>query len=152
MNNLSGDNLKRVTQIAIVVKDIEKAIAIWSELLGLEKPSIAETEDLESTRMTFRGKPSKGKAKLAFLNLENIEIELIQPVDGPSTWQDFLDRHGEGIHHIAFHVENLEETLERFRKMGIRAEQKGDFKGGCYVYTDSKSELGAIIELLHMHA
>jgi methylmalonyl-CoA/ethylmalonyl-CoA epimerase len=152
MNNLSCDNLKRVTQIAIVVGDIEKAIAIWSELLGLEKPSIEETEDLELTHMTFRDKPSKGRAKLAFLNLENVVIELIQPVDGPSTWQDFLDRHGEGIHHIAFHVENLEETLERFRKMGIKVEQKGDFKGGCYVYTDSKSELGATIELLHMHA
>ena len=148
---MSCDNLKRITQIAIVVRDIEKATAMWSELLGLEKPTIEETEGLELTHMTFRGKPSKGRAKLAFFNLENLVLELIQPVDGASTWQNFLDRHGEGIHHIAFQVENLEETLEKFRKMGIKVEQKGDFKGGCYVYTNPKNELGAIIELLHMH-
>jgi methylmalonyl-CoA epimerase len=140
-----------VTQIAIVVRDIEKASAVWSELLGLEKPPIEETEGLESTHMTFRGKPSKGRAKLSFLNLENLELELIQPVEGPSTWQDFLDRCGEGIHHIAFHADNLEETLEKFGKMGINVEQKGDFKGGCYVYINPKNNLGAIIELLHIH-
>jgi methylmalonyl-CoA epimerase len=140
-----------VAQIAIVVRDIEKASAVWSELLGLEKPPIEETEGSELTHMTFRGKPSKGRAKLSFLNLENLELELIQPVDGPSTWQDFLDRCGEGIHHIAFHVDNLEDTLEKFRKMGVSVGQKGDFKGGCYVYTNPKNELGAIIELLRMH-
>jgi len=152
VNNLSCDDLKRVTQIAIVVRDIEKASAVWSKLLDMEKPSIVETEGLESTHMTFRGKPSNGKAKLCFLNLENLVLEFVQPVDGPSTWQDFLDRRGEGIHHIAFHVGDLKGTLERLRKIGINFEQQGDFKGGCYVYTDPKNELGAIIELLHTHA
>lgn len=144
------DDLKRVTQIAIVVRDIEKASAAWSELLGVEKPGIQETEGLESSHMTFRGKPSKGRAKLSFLELENLVLELIQPIDGPSTWQDFLDSHGEGIHHIAFQVKNLQGTLERFDKVGIKPEQKGDFKGGCYAYTNQKGKLGAVIELLQM--
>ena len=56
---MSRDDLKRVTQIAIVVRDIEKASSIWSELLGLEKPIIEETEGLELTHMTFRDKLSK---------------------------------------------------------------------------------------------
>jgi len=146
---LNRDNLKRVTQIAIVVRDIEKISAVWAELLGVKKPSVQETEGLESTHMTFRGKPSKGRAKLAFLKLENIELEFIQPIDGPSTWQDFMDKHGEGVHHIAFNVENLEETLEKFRRLGVEAEQKGEFEGGGYVYTNPKSSLGAIIELLY---
>jgi hypothetical protein len=151
VNSLSCSNLKRVTHIAIVVGDIEKAVAIWSELLGMQKPPITETERWESTHMTFRGKPSKAKAKLSFLNLENVVLEFIQPIGGPSTWQDFLERCGEGIHHIAFDVENLEVTLDSFRKVEVIVEQKGDFKGGCYVYTDPKSELKAIIELLHIH-
>jgi catechol 2,3-dioxygenase-like lactoylglutathione lyase family enzyme len=149
---LNYNELRRVTQIAIVVKDIERARAVWAELLGVEEQPIVEIESWESTHMMFRGKPSKGRAKLSFFNLENIVLELIQPIDGPSTWQNFLEKYGEGIHHIAFHVENLEETLEKFRRMGIKVEQKGEFKGGCYVYTNSKSELGAIIELLHMHS
>jgi len=149
---LTHGNLRRVTQIAIVVRDIEKARAIWSELLGLETPPIEETEGLELTHMTFRGKPSEGRARLSFLKLENLILEFIQPIDGPSTWQDFLDRCGEGIHHIAFQVDSLEETLEKFRKIGMNVEQKGNFKGGCYVYTESKNKLGATIELLHAHA
>ena len=147
---MGRDNFKRVTQIAIVVRDIEKTSAVWSKLLGLEELSIEETQGLESTHMTFKGKRSNGRAKLSFLNMENLVLEFIQPVGGPSTWQDFLDRCGEGIHHIAFQVDNLEAALEEFRKIGVNMEQKGDFEGGCYVYTNPKNGLGAIIELLHM--
>lgn len=146
---MGNNGLKRITQVAMVVRDIEKTRDFWSELLGVEKSPIVETEGWELTHMTFRGAPSEGKAKLTFFNLENIVLELIQPVSGPSTWQDFLKKHGEGIHHIAFNVENLDGTLEKFRKMGIGVEQKGDFEGGSYVYINSKSKLGAIIELLH---
>jgi len=101
--------------------------------------------------MAFRGEPSEGRARLAFFNLENIALELIQPIGAPSTWRDFLERCNEGIHHIAFQVDNLEEVLEKFGKIGVDVEQRGEFKGGCYTYTNSKSELGAIVELLHTH-
>lgn len=146
---MGGEKLKRITQVAIVVKNIEEARDFWAELLGADKNPIIETEGWERSHMTFRGAPSEGKAKLTFFDLENIVLELIQPVGGPSIWQDFLERHGEGIHHIAFNIENLDETLERFAEMGIGVEQKGDFEGGCYVYMNSKGKLGAIIELLH---
>lgn len=146
---MGGNGLRRVAQIGIVVSDIERARAIWAELLGVEEPPIVETESWESTHMVFRGKPSEGKAKVSFFNLENIVLELIQPIGGPSTWRDSLEKRGGGIHHIAFIVENVEEKLERFSRMGIEVEQKGEFKGGGYVYTDSKSELGATMELLY---
>lgn len=148
---MSYDRLRHVTQIGLVVEDIEKSRDAWAKLLGVEEPPIVETESWEFTHMTFRDKPSEGRAKLAFFELENIVLELIQPIGGPSTWQGFLETRREGIHHIAFRVDNLEETLEKFRRMGIQVEQRGDYKGGCYVYTDSKSKLGAIIELLHAY-
>jgi methylmalonyl-CoA epimerase len=146
---MSGDSLKRITQIAIVVRDIDKTLTTWSKLLGIVKPAVIVTEDWESTHMTFKGKPSKAKAKLAFVNMENVQLEFIEPIGRPSTWQEFLDKHGEGIHHIAFQVENLEETLDKLGQVGAKAEQKGDFKGGCYIYTNSKNDLAAIIEILH---
>jgi len=135
--------------VGFIVKDIEEARAAWAELLGIEKPPIVETEGSKSSHMTFKGKPSEGRAKLAFFRLENISVELIQPIGGPSTWQAFLDKHGNGIHHIAFNVENLDETLEKFKSMGIGIEQKGDYKGGCYTYLASKSKLGGAVEILH---
>ena len=146
---MSTEQFRHVTQVGFIVKDIEEARAAWAELLGAEEPSIVETESSESTHMTFKGKPSEGRAKLAFFRLENLTVELIQPVGGPSTWQDFLDEHGSGIHHIAFNVENLDETLGKFKSMGIGIEQKGDYKGGCYTYLASKSKLGGAVEILH---
>jgi len=150
--DLGDRKLRKITQIALVVKDIERAKAVWAQLLGVEEPATIETESRESTHMTFEGVPSEGRAKLSFFNFENIVLELIEPIGGPSTWQDFLEKRGEGIHHIAFQVEDLEETLDRFEKIEVGIEQKGEFKGGCYVYTDSKSELGAVIELLHSYS
>ena len=140
---------RRVTQVGLVVKNIEEARAAWAKLLDVAEPPIVETEGWESSHMTFKGKSSEGRAKLAFFRLENISVELIQPIGGPSTWQGFLDEHGNGIHHIAFNVENLDETLDKYKSMEIGIEQKGDYEGGCYTYIDSRGKLGGVIEILH---
>ena len=140
-----------MTQIGFVVRDIEEARAAWAELLGMEEPPVVETADWKSSHMEFKGKPSEGRAKLAFFSLENLSIELIEPIGGPSTWQGFLDRFGSGIHHVGFGVENLDETLGKLKSMGIGIEQKGDYEGGCYTYVDSRGKLGGVVELLHSH-
>lgn len=139
---------RRTTQIGIVVKNVEKSVEIWEKLLGVKTSSIVETEPQEKTGMKYRGKAADGRAKLAFLQLENITIELIEPVGGPSTWRDFLEKHGEGIHHIAFDVGDMESVKKSLRRMSIGIEQEGNFTGGCYAYTDPNSPLSIIIELL----
>ncbi|MEM2981224.1 MAG: VOC family protein, partial [Thermoproteota archaeon] len=138
---------RRATQIGIVVKNIEKSIEAWEKLLGIKASGMVETESLEKTGMKYKGRAAEGRAKLAFLQLENITIELIEPVGGPSTWRDFLEKHGEGIHHIAFDVGDMESVKKSLRGMGIGIDQEGNFTGGCYAYTDPKSPLGVIIEL-----
>ena len=148
---MTDEQFKRITQIGIVVKNIEKARADWAKLLGVKEQPIVETEDYEATHATFKDKPTKARAKLTFFPFENIVLELIEPVGEPSTWQEFYDKKGGGLHHIAFNVEDLDGTLEKFRKAGIKIEQKGDYKGGCYTYMGSAGKLGGIIELLHSH-
>jgi len=140
---------RNMVQVGIVVSDIERARSKWSKLLGLDPQPIIETESWEETQMSFRGSPSMGRAKLTFFKLENIVLELIQPLDGPSTWRDFLDRHGEGIHHIAFIVEDAEDSEKPILELGAIEEQRGLFKGGGYIYLDARGSLGAILELLY---
>lgn len=140
--------MRHVVQVGIVVRDIGKASGLWAKLLGMDVPTPVETEKSDVTNMTYRGKLSHGRAKLAFFTLEGISVELIEPMGGPSTWKDFLDRHGEGIHHIAFNVEDMGRSVERLKGIDIGIEQKGDFTGGCYAYTDPSSKLGVILELL----
>lgn len=140
---------KKVVQIGVVVSDIEKAREKWARLLGLEPQPIIETEDWKHTQMTFRGKPSPGRAKLTFFRLENIVIEMIQPIGGLSTWSDFLEKHGCGIHHIAFTTDNADESAKTLLDLGAVEEQRGLFKGGGYIYLDARESLGAILELLY---
>ncbi|MBS7653872.1 VOC family protein [Candidatus Bathyarchaeota archaeon] len=140
---------KNMVQVGLVVSDIERARALWAKLLEVEEPPIVETEDWDFTHMKFRGEASKGRAKLTFFKLENMVLEIIEPIGGPSTWQNFLEKHGEGIHHIAFVVENADESMRKLLENGASEEQKGRFKGGGYFYLDSRKSLGAIIELLY---
>lgn len=140
---------KNMVQVGLVVSNIEKARALWAKLLEVEEPPIIETEDWDFTHMMFRGEASEGRAKITFFKLENVVLEIIQPIGGPSTWQNFLEKHGGGIHHIAFIVENADESTRKLSETGASEEQKGRFKGGGYIYLDSRKDLGAIIELLY---
>jgi hypothetical protein len=110
-----------MTRIGIVVSNIDQAINHWVELLGIEnrpKVSIAEGHYLNPTH--YRGKPSSAKAKLAFMKLDNLQIELIEPIgDEPSHWREFLDNKGGGVHHLAFEVKGMEETyVQSFKAKG----------------------------------
>ena len=141
-------NTKVVTQIGIVVNDINETSKAYADLFGIEKPEISETEGYSKTNATFKGERTDARAKLAFINLENITIELIEPIGKPSTWQKFLDNHGEGVHHIAFQIEDREKTIAMFESKGGELIQQGDFTGGSYSYIDSRENLKTIIELL----
>ncbi len=140
---------KEMVQVGIIVENVEKSARNWAEFLGLENPpaiSVARGSELNPTQ--YNGKPSNATAKLAFFNLDNITIELIEPDGEPSTWQEFLDTKGEGIHHIAFNVKGMETYIENFTDHGIPMIQHGGWDTGEYSYMDGSEKLALIIELL----
>lgn len=140
---------KEMVQVGIIVEDIEQSARNWAEFLGLENPpsiSVASGHELNPTQ--FQGKPSTATAKLAFFNLDNITIELIEPDNEPSTWREFLDTKGEGIHHIAFNIEDMDSRVESFFAYGVPMIQHGGWDTGEYSYMDGSEKLALIIELL----
>jgi len=142
------DNQK-MTQVGIVVDDIEKAAEAWSDFLGLDEvPGISVAEGHKSRPTAYRGEAINATAKLAFFQLENITIELIEPLEGPSTWEEFLKEHGPGIHHIAFNVDNMKRSVQLFGEAGIQEVQHGGWGSGEYAYMDASGSLELIIELL----
>lgn len=146
-NEILGTDV--VVQIGIVVKDIEKTAKEFAEFFGVDVPRIIETEEYEKTHTEYKGQPTRARAKLAFFrNFKNIEIELIEPDENPSTWREFLGTRGEGIHHIGVFVKNMDQKIENLKKEGIDVVQKGDYTGGRYAYMDSTSKLKFILELL----
>jgi len=145
MSELKGLHIK---QIGIIVRDIEKKVATYAECFGFEKPSIHLTDARDTARTEYRGKPSDARAKLAFFEFPNIEVELIEPDDQDSTWKEYLDKNGEGIHHIAFVINGMERVVSNLQKSEMSLVQKGEYIGGRYAYMDGKDPLGIILELL----
>jgi len=141
-----GNNV--VLHIAFVVRDIEKSARTYADLFGVDVPKSSLTDTQEKTNIRFNGKPTAGRAKLAFLRLDNITVELIEPVGGPSAWQEFLEKKGEGVHHIAFRVKGMDQDIARLERKGGKMIQRGDFTGGSYSYVDLTKQLGVIVELL----
>src|SRR5512144_2874176 len=94
-----------VTQIGIVVRNIDTSRQAYADVFGVPVPPANLTDPLEQAHTEYRGQPSEARAKLAFFKFGQVSIELIEPVGGPSTWQEFLDTHGEGVHHIAFNIQ-----------------------------------------------
>ncbi len=137
-----------VLQVGIVVKDIAKAAAAYADFLGVAVPQWFWTDMEDKAHTEFKGKPSPARAKLAFIELKNITIELIEPDRNPSTWREFLDAAGEGVHHIAFEIKGMEEKTAQLAKKGMPLLQKGDYEGGRYAYIDGSAKLGLILELL----
>lgn len=136
-------------QVGIIVKDVEKAADNWAAFLGLEEsPRINLASGSERVPTEYRGKPTDASAKLAFIRMENITIELIEPVGKDSTWNEFLETKGEGIHHIAFNVKGMNDRIREFGKSDIPMVQRGGWATGEYAYMDGEKNLGLIIELL----
>jgi methylmalonyl-CoA/ethylmalonyl-CoA epimerase len=137
-----------VVQVAVVVRDIEKAAAAYADFLGVAVPEWSWTDTEDKAHTLFKGKPSPARAKLAFIELKNITIEIIEPDQNPSTWREFLDTKGEGVHHIAFEIKGMDGQTALLARKGMPLLQRGDYEGGRYAYIDGTAKLGLILELL----
>jgi catechol 2,3-dioxygenase-like lactoylglutathione lyase family enzyme len=137
-----------LAQIAIVVKDIVASSKRYADVLGLPVPEIITTNPGLDVHQTYNGVPSNAQAKLAFFQLGQVQLELIEPMGGESTWQEILDRKGEGFHHIAFWVEGMQKSVDFLKSKGISMVQRGDMGEGQYAYFDAEDSLGITLELL----
>jgi methylmalonyl-CoA/ethylmalonyl-CoA epimerase len=98
----------KVEHIGIVVKDLEKSLQPYQTLLGLP---LADREELELKGSTYR---------IAFLPISGVNLELVETSSTSGMAAEFLRNHGEGIHHIAFEVENLDTMMEELQSRGVR--------------------------------
>jgi catechol 2,3-dioxygenase-like lactoylglutathione lyase family enzyme len=108
-------NLPPVNQVGFVVKDLESAIALYQPLFG--EFSVMDAPDME---WEYRGQPEMSSLKLAFANSGDVEIELIEWVSGKTPHKEFLDAGREGMHHLRFIVDDLEEQVREAEAAGYQ--------------------------------
>ena len=137
-----------ITQIGILVNDIEKVSEAYADFFGVDKPEIGITDTADIARTSHNGVATEARAKLAFFDMGSLQLELIEPDHQPSTWRDYLNEHGEGPHHIAFVVDGMKEKIMLLEGKGFPLQQKGEYTGGRYAYMDTFKELKVVLELL----
>jgi len=128
--------IKKIDHIGIAVNSIEKTSKLFSKILGLK---VAGEEIIEEQ-----------KVKVAFLPLEDSELELLESTSPDGPIARFIEKKGEGIQHIAFRVDNLEKTLEKLKEEGVRLiDEKPRYgAGGAKIaFLHPKSTNGILIEL-----
>ena len=96
----------KIDHIAIAVNDVEESAKIYQQALGVDD---VEFETVESEGV-----------KIAILHLENARIELMQPTNDESPIKKFLDKKGQGLHHMALDTDNIEGEVERMEGCGIQ--------------------------------
>lgn len=144
---------KKCKQICVIVKDVEKAKIKWAEFFGMPVPPTTNGGPYFITQAVYKGAPEPVANCLmgAFTLSEEMQFETLQPVGGvPSEWQNFLDEHGEGLHHFAFGVKDTEEVLSSAKAAGFACTQKGNYNDGhgMYAYLDTHPALKATVETL----
>ena len=129
-------NPSHIEHIGIAVKNLEESIKYYEEVLGLKCYNIEEVKEQ--------------KVKTAFLRVGDTKIELLESTDPEGPIGKFIEKKGEGIHHIAFAVKDIENQLKHVEEKGVRLVDKTPRKGAeglDIAFLHPKSTFGVLTEL-----
>lgn len=140
-------NFDRISQIAFVVRNLRKSMKHFWEDLGVGPWRIWNLNPTNMLEMTLRGRPAKYSILVGMSKIGDVQIELVQPGEGDSIFKEFLEKRGEGIHHMKYTVPDPERVLERLGKEGVGILQSGRLGQGAFYYLDTESRFGFILEL-----
>ena len=127
--------IKKINHVAIVVKDIESALEFWRDQLGLD---LHHVEDV----------PSQA-SKVAFLPVGEGEVELVQPTEAGTGLANYLEKRGEGMHHLCMQVDDIDEMLKILQEKGVRLinTEPIDLPGRRMAFIHPKASNGVLVEL-----
>jgi methylmalonyl-CoA/ethylmalonyl-CoA epimerase len=142
-----------VGQIGIVVRDLESACRRYSALWRCGPWRIYTYGPAILSSQSYRGAPAGFVVRIA-LNATTPQLELLQPLVGPSVYDDWLARRGEGVHHLAAYVEDADVAIASFAAAGYAVVQEGRGFGlegdGVFAYFDTEHDLGYLLEVVQI--
>jgi methylmalonyl-CoA/ethylmalonyl-CoA epimerase len=140
-------------QIGILVPDLDEALERYEGSWGGGPWRIYTYGPGRIPWLTYRGEPGAYELRLA-ISAGKPQIELVEPLAGPSIYEEFLARGGTGLHHLGFWVESLEESIASFQAAGYAQIQAGGGYGldgdGGYSYFDTERDFGVILETIEI--
>ena len=132
--------VKKINHVAIVVRDIDESLKFWETAQGLK---LHHVEDV----------PSQA-SKVAFIPVGESEIELVQPTTEDSGMAAYLEKRGEGMHHLCVEVDDIEAKMQELRDAGIRLINQTPevLPGRKMAFIHPKSASGVLVELYEITA
>lgn len=141
-----------VRQIALVVPDLEAAIHGYVDALGIGPWTVYTIGAPAMTGMSYRGRPADFRIRHALAYSGEVMLELIQPLEGESIWQEYLDARGASLHHVAFYVDDFDAASDGMLGRGWTAVQAGAGFGrsrdGAFAYYEHPTAVGIIVEVV----
>jgi len=129
-------SIRKISHIGIAVRDLDQQVAFYRDVLGL---TFEGTEVIEDQRV-----------KVAIFRVGEAAIELLEPTSPDSPVARHLDKKGEGIHHLAYDVEDIQQTLDNLKHRGARLIDQSPRKGAhgkSIAFIHPKSTFGVLTEL-----
>ncbi len=125
----------KISHIAIVVEDIDQALEVYQEAIGLPLEAVHDEPD-EAVRVAYMPTPGG-------------EVELIQPTTPDSGVAKYLAKRGEGLHHVCLEVDSIDESVARIKAKGLEVlgQPRTNKRGDKYIFVHPKSAHGVLIEL-----
>jgi methylmalonyl-CoA/ethylmalonyl-CoA epimerase len=142
--------LNSFIQIQIVIDDMETALDSWCELFQVPRPEVRISEAKPNPDLTYRGEVACYGQKFAVINCKDrgFVIELLEPDENPSTFREFLDKHGNGVHHIGFEVgEARDDMVNELEGLGYAMRTIGYYPGSSWTIVDSEDKLGVNLNI-----
>lgn len=128
--------LKRVNHIGLAVKDLSQAMKFWNTIFGVDTPAPIVERDM----------------KICMMKVGDVLVELLAPVGSDGLIAKFLEKKGEGIHHICYEVENIYDAVEEMKAKGMAlvSDQPREGAEGKIVFLHPKGTAGVLTELVQV--
>lgn len=149
-NHLPEFKLPPVHQLGYVVRDIRRVCDYYTSAFGIGPFSPPMEVNMDGA--ILRGQPVRCRIRVSFARSGPLEIELIEPIEGENPYFEFLDRRGEGIHHLAFQVEDMKAARAAFAARGFEPVFYHDMKVMEFAYFDTSAIGGVWVEFLYWKA
>lgn len=143
-----------LNQVGLIVKDIQKTVKDYWNILGIGPHVIVTVEPVEGYEMNYKGRKTRYKFKASFCQVGSVELEFLQSLEGPNMYEDYLRNHGEGAHHLqslAKSVDEVAKNIEIMEGKGFPLLMGGRYRDEVsFAYIDTVKDLKTIWELVKM--
>jgi hypothetical protein len=137
-----------IIQIAHLVEDLDAAMQHYWEAFNMGPWDVYTYGPHNVNQSIYRGQPAEHIYKIAVCWINGVQMELMQPVSGYSIYDEYIEKHGYGLHHLKLYFADCENALETYKARGYDVVQSGNIGDDVFYYLDTEERFqGAVIEI-----